>query len=127
ETASLVASLEAAAGDVEELDGVRVELASAGDCPVDPSVSALVLAAREAMTNATKFAGVEEIDGYTGVTDGDVSVFVGDRGAGFDGDAVPDDRKGLAESIEARMERAGGRGATVTGPGKRPGDEPPLP
>ncbi len=28
-------ALEAAAGDVEELHGVRVELASAGDCPVD--------------------------------------------------------------------------------------------
>ena len=72
ETASLVAALEAAAGDVEELHGVRVELASAGDCPVDPPVSALVLAAREAMANAAKFAGVEEIDVYTEVTDGDV-------------------------------------------------------
>ena len=69
ETASLVASLEAAAGDVEELQGVRVELASAGDCPVDGSVSALVLAAREAMVNAAKFAGVEEIDVYVEVTD----------------------------------------------------------
>ena len=31
--ASLVAALSAAAADVEELHGVRVELASAGDCP----------------------------------------------------------------------------------------------
>jgi signal transduction histidine kinase len=117
ETASLVAALEAAAGDVEVLHGVRIELASAGDCPVDPSVSALVLAAREAMTNAAKFAGVDEIDVYTEVTDGDVSVFVRDRGAGFDRDAVPDDRKGLAESIEGRMERAGGRATIVTSSG----------
>ena len=94
-----------------------MELASAGDCPVDPSVSALVLAAREAMANAAKFAGVEEIDVYTEVTDGDVSVFVRDRGAGFDRDAVPDDRKGIAESIEGRMERAGGRATIVTSPG----------
>ena len=35
ENASLVAALSAAAGDVEELHGVRVEIASAGDCPVD--------------------------------------------------------------------------------------------
>ena len=35
EAASLVAALEAAAADVEELHGVRVELASAGDCAVD--------------------------------------------------------------------------------------------
>src|SRR5512132_3396531 len=104
--ASLVAALSAAAGDVEELHGVRIELASAGDCPVDASVSALVLAAREAMTNAAKFAGVEAIDVYAEVTDDEIGVFVRDRGAGFDRAAVPDDRKGLAESIEARMERA---------------------
>ena len=90
----------AAAGDVEELHGVRIELASAGDCPVDASVGALVLAAREAMTNAAKFAGVEEIDVYAEVTDDEVAVFVRDRGAGFDRAAVPDDRRGLAESIE---------------------------
>ena len=30
---SLVAALSAAAADVEELHGVRIELASAGDCP----------------------------------------------------------------------------------------------
>ena len=69
ETASLVAALSAAAADVEELHGVRVELASAGDCPVDEAAGALVLAAREAMTNAAKFAGVEEIDVYLEVTD----------------------------------------------------------
>ena len=35
ETTSLVAALSTAAGDVEELHDVRVEIASAGDCPVD--------------------------------------------------------------------------------------------
>ena len=89
EHASLVAALSAAAADVEELHGVRIELASAGDCAVDAAVSALVLAAREAMTNAAKFAGVEEIDVYVEVTDEAVAVFVRDRGAGFDRAAVP--------------------------------------
>ncbi|HEU4701263.1 MAG TPA: PspC domain-containing protein [Conexibacter sp.] len=117
ETASLVAALSAAAGDVEELHGARIELASAGDCPVDASVRALVLAAREAMTNAAKFAGVEEIDVYAEVTDDEIGVFVRDRGAGFDRAAVPADRRGVAESIERRMERAGGRATVVTSPG----------
>jgi signal transduction histidine kinase len=117
ETASLVGALSAAAGDVEELHGVRVELASAGDCTVDASVSALVLAAREAMTNAAKFAGVDEIDVYAEVTDEAVGVFVRDRGAGFDRDAVPADRRGVVESIVGRMERAGGRATIVTSPG----------
>jgi signal transduction histidine kinase len=117
ESASLVAALGAAAGDVEELHGVRVELASAGDCPVDSSVRALVLAAREAMTNAAKFARVEEIDVYAEVTDDEVAVFVRDRGAGFDRATVPADRRGLVESIEGRMERVGGRAAVLSTPG----------
>ena len=112
----LVAAL-SAAGDVEELHGVRVKLASAGDCPVDAAVGAVVMAAREAMTNAAKLAGVEEIDVYAEVTDEDVSVFVRDRGSGFDRAAVPADRRGLVESIEGRLERAGGRASIVTSPG----------
>ena len=108
--ASLGAALSTAAADVEEVHGVRVELASAGDCPVDDGVEAVVLAAREAMTNAAKFAGVDEIDVYAEVTDDAVAVFVRDRGAGFDRAAVPADRRGLVESIEGRLERAGGRG-----------------
>jgi signal transduction histidine kinase len=117
ENTSMLAALEAAAGDVEELHGVRVELASAGDCPVDPSVSALVLAAREAMTNAAKFARVEEIDVYAEATEDELSVFVRDRGAGFDREAVPTDRRGLVESIEGRMLRAGGTASVVSSPG----------
>jgi signal transduction histidine kinase len=113
ETASLVAALSDAAADIEELHGVRVEIASSGDCPVDEAAGALVLAAREAMTNAAKFAGVEEIDVYLEVADGGISVFVRDRGTGFDRNAVLAGRRGLAESIEGRMERVGGR-ATVT-------------
>jgi signal transduction histidine kinase len=112
ETASLLGALSAAAADVEELHGVRVELASAGDCPVDEATRALVLACREAMTNAAKFAGIDEIDVYLEVTAEAISVFVRDRGAGFDRSEVPPDRRGLAESIERRLERAGG-GATI--------------
>jgi signal transduction histidine kinase len=115
ESTSLVAALSAVVADVEEVHGVRVELASAGDCPAD---DALVLAAREAMTNAAKFAGVEEIDVYAEVTEDAVSVFVHDRGAGFDRAAVPGDRRGLADSIEGRLERAGGTATIVTRPGE---------
>jgi signal transduction histidine kinase len=115
ESASLVAALSAVAADVEEVHGVRVELASAGDCPTD---DALVLAAREAMTNAAKFAGVEEIDVYAEVTEDAVSIFVHDRGAGFDRAAVSPDRRGIAESIEGRLERAGGSATIVTVPGE---------
>src|SRR6266545_3134914 len=117
ETASVFAALSAAAADVEELHGVRVELASAGDCPVDDATGALVLAAREAMTNAAKFAGVDEVDVFLEVTDTAISVFVRDRGAGFDRAAVPAGRRGLVDSVEGRLERAGGRAKVVSRPG----------
>ena len=47
-----------------------------------------------------------------------VSVFVRDRGAGFDRATVPADRRGLAESIEGRMVRAGGSASVVSAPGE---------
>ena len=50
--------------------------------------------------------------------EGAVEVFVRDTGSGFDPDAVPADRRGLAESIRARMERIGGVAAISTGPGQ---------
>ena len=116
--ASLEAALSAAAADVEELHGVRVELASAGDCAVDEAVHAVLLAAREAMMNAAKFAQVGVIDVYAEATKDEVAVFVRDRGAGFDRAAVPADRRGLLESIERRLERAGGRATIFSAPGE---------
>jgi signal transduction histidine kinase len=115
EAASLVAALSDVAADIEEVHGVRVELASSGDGPVS---EALVLAAREAMTNAAKFSGVETIDVFAEVTDDEMSVFVHDRGVGFDRGVVPPDRRGLVESIEGRLERAGGRATVTTAPGQ---------
>ncbi len=110
---SVVAALSSVAADVEDVFGVRIELASSGDAPAD---GALVLAAREAMTNAAKFAGVEEIDVYVEVTGAEIAVFVRDRGAGFDPASVPEDRRGIAESILGRLERAGGSATVVSTP-----------
>jgi signal transduction histidine kinase len=85
---------------------------------VDGSLKALVLAAREAMANAAKFAETGEIDVYAEVADDTVAVFVRDRGSGFDRSAVPADRRGLVESIEGRLQRAGGRATIVSAPGE---------
>jgi signal transduction histidine kinase len=45
-------------------------------------------------------------------------VFVRDRGRGFDPQAVPADRKGLAESIHARISRHGGSATVRSVPGE---------
>jgi signal transduction histidine kinase len=113
---SLVDALSDAASEVEELHGVRIEIASAGDAALDESLDEVVLAAREAMTNAAKFAG-GEISVFSEATPGGVAVFVRDRGPGFDRGAVAPDRRGLAESIEGRMRRIGGSAAVVSDAG----------
>ena len=75
---------------------------------LDDGLRALVLAAREAMVNAAKHAEVDEISVYVEAEPTEVHVFVRDRGVGFDPDAVPDDRHGLADSVHGRMDRHGG-------------------
>lgn len=52
---------------------------------------------------------MSSIDLYAETERDQVSVFVRDRGVGFDPDTVPEDRQGLAKSIRARIERRGGR------------------
>jgi signal transduction histidine kinase len=115
---TLVGALADAAAEIEDVHGVRVEVASGGDCPLDGDTRAVVLAAREAMQNAAKFSGAEEISVYAEAGEGGVSVFVRDRGAGFDRATVPADRKGLSESIEGRLERAGGHATITSAPGE---------
>ena len=116
--ATLAATLAAAAGEVEDDYGVRVAPVVVGDAPLDPDTAALVAAAREAMVNAAKHAGVDEIDVYAEVEPETVEIFVRDRGCGFDPDAVPDDRRGLAGSIKDRMARHGGKVQLRSAPGQ---------
>jgi signal transduction histidine kinase len=96
---------------------VPIEVVTVGDGPLDERASALVAAAREALVNASKFAGPEPIALYAEVEDGRAEVFVRDRGPGFEPDAVPADRRGVRDSIVARMERHGGHARVHSTPG----------
>jgi len=98
--------------DVEARHGVPVEIVTVGDCQLDGDLNALLAAAREATVNAAKWSGAGVISLYAEVEPERVEVAVRDRGKGFDPDAVPGDRKGLAESIHGRMSRHSGS-ATV--------------
>jgi signal transduction histidine kinase len=118
EASTIGDALTDAAADIEELHGVTVEVASAGDAPLDDASGQLVLAAREAMANAAKFSGTTEIAVYLQVDAREIAVFVRDRGVGFDRASVAPGRRGIVESIEGRLARAGGRAAIVTAPGE---------
>ncbi|MGE5289185.1 MAG: PspC domain-containing protein [Micromonosporaceae bacterium] len=97
--------------DVEAQHPIAVEVVTVGDCELDDDLNALLAAAREATVNAAKWSGADVVSLFAEVEPTSVSLFVRDRGRGFDPSAVPDDRKGLAESIHARIAR---RGGTVT-------------
>jgi signal transduction histidine kinase/phage shock protein PspC (stress-responsive transcriptional regulator) len=115
--ATLKAALTEAAAEVEDERGVPVELVMVGDCETSDAVRALVRAAREAMVNAAKHSGADKVDVYAEVDEAAVEVFVRDRGAGFDLDAVPADRLGVTGSILNRMARHGGRASIRSQPG----------
>jgi signal transduction histidine kinase len=97
--------------EVEAQHGIAVEAVTVGDCPLDDDLAALLAAAREATVNAAKWSGASVVSLFAEVEPTEVSLFVRDRGRGFDPAAVPGDRKGLAESVHARMARHGGSAA----------------
>ena len=118
EATTLAEAIAKACGEVEDTFAIKVQHVVVGDCQVDERLGGLVLAAREAVVNAAKHAGVAEVSVYAEVEPGSVAIFVRDRGKGFDPGLVPADRHGLADSIRGRMERNGGELRLRTAPGE---------
>ncbi|GAB3359160.1 ATP-binding protein [Modestobacter lapidis] len=113
--AGLVARLVA---EVEADHAVAVEPVVVGDLPVDDVVAALGQATREAVVNAAKHSGAPAVSLYSEVTPASVVVFVRDRGTGFDPTAVAPDRRGLRDSVVARLTRTGGTATVRSAPGE---------
>ncbi|WP_040338498.1 ATP-binding protein [Candidatus Blastococcus massiliensis] len=113
--AGLVAGMVA---EVESDHALIVDPVVVGDAPVDDALAALGAATREALVNVAKHSGVTAADLYTEVTPQRVSVFVRDRGRGFDVEAVPPDRRGLRDSVTGRIIRLGGTAEIRSAPGE---------
>jgi signal transduction histidine kinase len=105
---TLAAGVRLIQNEVEAEHGVNVEIVTVGDLDLGEDVIALLGAAREATVNAAKWSGAPVVSIFAEVEPNEVTVFVRDRGRGFDPATVPADRKGLAESIRARVARHGG-------------------
>lgn len=110
----LATELRTMAAELELEYAVRIEVVTVGDVAGVES-AALAGASREALVNAARHAG-GEVTVYAEATPQAVEVFVRDRGAGFEPDAVPDGRLGIRESIVGRMVRAGGTAQVSSGP-----------
>ena len=117
-TGQFSAAIEKQAADVEDEYAVTIDVVVVGDCRLDDRTTAVVDAAREAMVNAAKSGGVEEFAVFAEVESTEVTVFVRDRGKGFDPDSVPPHRAGIRESIIGRMQRVGGSATVKTALGE---------
>lgn len=104
--------------DLENMHRVKVEVVTVGDANLDERSMALMSAAREAAVNSAKWSGADEVSIYAEVEPDEISVFVRDRGRGFDPKAVAKDRKGISESIKARLARNGGTATIRSAPGE---------
>jgi signal transduction histidine kinase len=112
------AALEEVAAEVEDTYAIAVETVMVGDLAVDGRVGALVAATREALVNAARHAKVPSVSLYAEVEPEKLSVFVRDRGIGFDPSTVEDNRHGVRGSILGRMQRHGGHAEIRSEPGE---------
>lgn len=108
---TLFGAVRVACGEVEDTYGIRVRPVLVGeDMPSTDALLALALAGREAMVNAAKHSGCDEVHVFLEAEPDEprVEMYVRDRGPGFDAEQIPEDRQGVRQSILGRMERAGG-------------------
>jgi signal transduction histidine kinase len=111
-------ALDAVAAELEARQGIPIETVRVGgSCALDDGLRALVAASQEAIINAVRHSGASTVAVYEEVEPDQVTVFVRDRGHGFDPMLVPTDRGGIAESITGRMQRNGGRAVIRSRPG----------
>ncbi len=115
---TLSAGVEQIEREVEAAHGIAVDAVTVGDSPLDDELRALLAAGREATVNAAKWSGATSVSIYVEVEPRRVSMFVRDRGAGFDTERIAGDRKGIAESIRGRMQRHGGTAVIRSVPGE---------
>ena len=117
EATTLTGGLDVLQRQVEADHGITVNVVVVGECRLSDGVRALLDAAREATVNAAKWSGAPQVSIYAEAEPDTVTVYVRDRGCGFDPGAVPDDRQGIARSIRARMDRFGGSVVIKSAPG----------
>ena len=116
---SIEGALTSAATRVEAAHDVPVSVVVVGEVGLPPErQDALIAATTEAMMNAAEHSGASKISVYAEMAGGSVDVYVSDQGNGFDRDSVGDDRRGIRESIEARMKRHDGIAMIESIPGE---------
>lgn len=101
-------ALKRAVSRVEGDFGIPVDFVNVGDVPLTDQTAALVGAASEAVINSAKHSGADRLSLFLEVDEQEAVLYVTDQGKGFARQDVPEDRRGIADSIVSRVEKAGG-------------------
>jgi signal transduction histidine kinase len=103
--------------EVEDEQGIKVEMTMIGDMKLDASSEELIAAAREALRNAARHAPGAPVNLFLNINGHGVELFVRDSGPGFDVEAVPAERRGLRDAVIGRMSLSGGTAIVESTPG----------
>lgn len=114
--ADLFANIKTEAGRIEDDFGGEISVVTVGASPADNvDTDAMLQATREAMLNAVKHGG-GKVTVYGEASTEHVDVFIRDHGPGFEPSEIPEDRRGLKDSIVGRMKRNGGSARVNSSP-----------
>jgi signal transduction histidine kinase len=113
---SLSAALLGARDEVEDLYRVEIDAVIRSDAEVTGPLRRVVDATREAMMNAAKHSSDDKIELFSEIVDGTLSIYVRDRGSGFDPDRV-DPSHGIGRHM-AKVDEAGGSTTISSRPGE---------
>ena len=75
--------------DVEDEQGIKVEMTAIGDARLDDRSEELIAAGREALRNAARHAPGAPVNVFLNVNGHGIELFVRDSGPGFEFEAVP--------------------------------------
>jgi signal transduction histidine kinase len=102
--------------NVEDRYRVEIDQVIRDDAEMDDALRAVVAATTEALNNAARHSGVNQIDLFSEIHQGEARVNVRDRGVGFDPATVSG--SGMADSIVNRIQSAGGSAEVRSAPGR---------
>lgn len=114
----LSAALQEEADRIEQTFDIHIQVVTVGDRPVDEGIRATIAATGEALTNAARHSGADQVSVYSEVSQESTDIWISDQGAGFDPEVVAGDRYGIAESIVGRMQSNGGAATVSSAPGE---------
>jgi signal transduction histidine kinase len=104
--------------DVEDEQGIKVEMTSIGDAKLDDRMEELIAAGREALRNAARHAPGAPVNVFLNINGHGIELFVRDSGPGFEFAAVPPERRGLRDAVIGRMSLTGGTATVESTPGE---------